>query len=216
MQILFTILKAMIIGASGSIPVGPIVVFSLQRSISGGRKSGMACASGAIISDTVYATIAVFAFSAIASFLESNTGVIKLLGGAIIFFVGLSMYKSRVGRVQKRISKSAIALDASKSILMGFSNPGGLLWILAMFAAFRIEPHQMPGYMSLVIILSVCAGSLLYWLAFTKIASKGQSRLSISTLLKVNKISGIFVALFGLYFFLSGLDMTFEIFSFVM
>ncbi len=201
----------MVIGASASIPVGPIVVFTLQRTISGGRKAGMACATGAILSDTVYAIIAVFAFSAIASFLEANTGVFKIVGGAIIFLVGISMYRSRVKKVQDRITKRAIALDATKSILMGFSNPGGLLWILATFAAFHIEPHQMPGYMSLVIVLSVCAGSLLYWLAFTRIAAKGKKNFSVPTLLRINKISGIFVAIFGLFFLLTGLDMVFNI-----
>jgi len=213
MHIIFTILKAMAIGITGSIPVGPIVLFSLHRCVSNGRKAGMACASGAIISDTIFSVIAVFAFSAMADFLESNTGIFKIIGGLIIIGVGLSMCFKKMDRIQNKISRSRIALDALKSIVMGLSNPGCLLWILAMFAAFHIDPHTLPRYMSLLIVIGVCAGSLLYWLVFTRIAAKGKRLVNFEILMKINRYFGILIALFGIYFFVSGINMTFRLLS---
>ena len=88
MSLAHMILNAMVIGALGSLPVGPIVVMTFQKSLCYGRKAGMACASGAIASDTVFAAIALFAYSLISNLLLEYSKQIEIIGGLVIVIMG--------------------------------------------------------------------------------------------------------------------------------
>lgn len=199
------IIEAMLIGALGSIPVGPIVIFTLERTLSKGRISGMAGAFGAIVSDTIFAALALFAFGLISDYYLRYTSVFQIVGGAVILTVGLSMLFKKMVRVQRRITKRSVLFDSGKSLLMGLTNPGSFLWILAAFAACGFNPDKMSLAQSALVVAGVFTGSFLYWYLFTWIAAKGKKVLTPETLLKVNRGSGIAVALFGMYFIVKGL-----------
>lgn len=207
----YLIIKAIIVGFIASIPIGPIALLVLQKSISGGHREGMICALGATLVDTLFAVISLFAFSAISGFIDANTRLIELVGGLIVVLVGITMsfskptdHKDRSANYKPRHLKSKIALDICKSTLMGLTNPGALAVMLALFAAFNIDNSSAPAYITYLIILGVTGGSFLYWWPFTWLAAKGH-KLKMKTLLKINQISGIVVVVFGVWLILSGI-----------
>lgn len=201
---LATITKAVVIGVAASIPIGPIAMLVLQRSFNGGHKAGMLCAAGAIITDTIYALISVFAFSAIAGFFDKHTTAIEFLGGLVIIMVGISMMLSKPPQITKPLSSSEVAMDVTKSTLMGLSNPGAFAWMLGLFATLGVDVHSMPWYMTTVTVLCVCAGTVLYWLIFTYIAAKGKGSFKPKTLQRINQVFGAVVGIFGLVFVVRG------------
>ena len=205
MSIPVMIIKAMAIGVLGSIPVGPIVILTFQRSLTHGRKAGMACALGAILSDTVFAALALFAFSVISNLLKTCSNYIEIAGGLIIIAVGIGMLLKKGSRIAEQMTKSSVVYDTGKSMLIGFTNPGSFLWILAAFAASGFDATQMTVLQSALIVGSVFAGSFIYWYFFTLLVSKGKDRLKLDTLLKINRISAVAIILFGIFFLCRGL-----------
>lgn len=199
---LTTIIKGILVGIVASIPVGPIAIYVMQKSMSNGWKAGMQCALGCTVLDSMLAFFSVFAYGIISGFIESNSGIIEVLGGMIIVGVGIAMVLSTpqkpTDRPMKR-SRKKIALDMSKSFLMGLSNPGAFAWMLALYGAFQLDAHDGSPLGKLIIVLSVFIGSFGYWLGFSWLASKGNKLFKISTLTKINHISGVFVCLFGAY-----------------
>lgn len=201
----FIIIKGILIGVLASIPIGPIAVFVMQKCFNHGWKAGMQAALGCTFVDTVYAILSVLAYGAIRNFFDQNTRIIEIVGGLIVLGVGITMMFNTpsTGHAPKR-STSKVALDITKAALMGFSNPGAFAGILGLYAALHVNASCQGWVSQLFTVASICAGSLLYWFGFTWLASKGKN-FKFSTLVAINKVSGAFVAVFGIYIFIQGL-----------
>ena len=205
MSLAHMIFNAMVIGALGSLPVGPIVVMTFQKSLCYGRKAGMACASGAMASDTVFAAMALFAYSLISNLLLEYSKQIEIIGGLVIVIMGVAMWIKKHKQLSEAQGFSSILYDTGKSMLMGFSNPGSFFWVLAAFAASGFEAGSLTALESAIIVLSVALGSFIYWYAFTWFVAKGRNRLKEDTILKISNISAIAIILFGIFFLCKGI-----------
>ncbi|MBQ5530361.1 MAG: LysE family transporter, partial [Bacteroidales bacterium] len=84
-------LKAILIGLAASIPLGPLGIVCIQKSLDKGRWAGFAVGVGSSIADTFYAAIALFSVSFISEFLNRNYDWVMLIGGAIILLIGLQI-----------------------------------------------------------------------------------------------------------------------------
>ena len=85
------ILKAFIVGICASVPIGPIAILVIQKSLSGGHKSGFITGLGACVVDTLYAVIAIFALAIVQEFINAHQNVILIVGGLVIASLGISM-----------------------------------------------------------------------------------------------------------------------------
>lgn len=85
---LLNFIKGFIVGGLGaSIPLGPLGVMCVQKTLSKGRNSGFITGLGAAVSDTFFA-----AFAIIQDFVtEYETGVL-MFGGLAVVIIGLKIY----------------------------------------------------------------------------------------------------------------------------
>lgn len=195
----------MLVGVLGSIPVGPIVVFTFQRTLNDGRWAGMASAMGAVVSDTVFAVIALFAFDMMSNVFLGHSMMVELIGGLVILAIGIGIILKKSQGRRRQLSTSNYLLDSGRALLMGFLNPGGLLWIIAAFASFGFDSSHLNLVESVAVVAGVFVGSLLYWAVFTYFVSRGEKGINYQTLLKINTASGVAVAIFGLFFIVKSL-----------
>ena len=65
-------LKGIVIGLLASIPLGPIGVMCIQRTLSKSQRSGFVSGLGAASADTLFATVALFSLTVVLSFIEDN------------------------------------------------------------------------------------------------------------------------------------------------
>lgn len=195
----------MLVGVLGSIPVGPIVVFTFQRTLNDGRWAGMASAMGAVVSDTVFAVIALFAFDMMSNVFLGHSMMVELIGGLVILAIGIGIILKKSQGRRRQLSTSNYLLDSGRALLMGFLNPGGLLWIIAAFASFGFDSSHLNLVESVAVVAGVFVGSLLYWAFFTYFVSRGEKGINYQTLLKINTASGVAVAIFGLFFIVKSL-----------
>ena len=77
------IIKGIIIGLFISIPLGPIGMLCIQRTLNRGRKYGIATGLGATTSDLIYTMITLFFVSFVVDLIEQQRFIIEL-GGSII------------------------------------------------------------------------------------------------------------------------------------
>lgn len=204
---ILTIIKGILIGIIASIPIGPIGVFVMQKSMNSGWKIGMQSSLGCIIFDTLFAALSVVSYTVIFDFISANSTIIELIGGAVVVAVGIAMALSTPSTSEKpqRRTKKGLALDMSKSFFMGLANPGNFAWMLALYAAFNMHVADAPFLRSVITVLSIGGGSFLYWLGFSWVASRGNKSFKPGTIVRVNQASGVLVTLFGLYMLVTGI-----------
>ena len=95
-------LKGIVIGLLASIPLGPIGVMSIQRTLSKSQRSGFVSGLGAASADTLFATVALFSLTVVLSFIEDNMVIIKVLGGISVIIVGMTiLLKNPVGQIRR-------------------------------------------------------------------------------------------------------------------
>lgn len=190
------ILKAFCIGICASMPLGPIALLVLQRSMSEGHRTGFFTGLGATTVDTLFAIVAVFALAFAESFIDTHRTVILLAGGAILCMLGLSMtFKDPSKKVKEQTSAFSVK-DYLQAVATGLSNPGAVFIMLALFAFFGVDTSGSEFRLAPV-ILAVSAGSVTYWFCFSYIFSRIGSRLGISWVLWINRIAGVIISLIG-------------------
>src|SRR6202011_4866683 len=74
---------------------GPDTVYILGRSIAQGREAGVASALGVCVGSIFHTCAAALGLSAILATSAVAFGAIKLLGGAYLIFLGITMFLAR-------------------------------------------------------------------------------------------------------------------------
>ncbi|MBO8482522.1 MAG: LysE family transporter [Bacteroidetes bacterium] len=194
------ILKAFLIGICASAPVGPIAILVIQISLSKGHKAGFVTGLGACLVDTVFSIIAIFALALAQRIIEEHRVVILLAGGLIVTVVGWRMAVSNPFRKVKAgpETRSISLKDFFQALAMGFSNPGAIFVIFALFAFFGLGNSSPHDWKVAPIIIAVSAGAAFYWFCITALLDHFRKRFRLQTILWVNRITGAIIVIIGL------------------
>ena len=199
MELILNILKAFLVGIAASVPVGPVAILVVQKTLSKGYKAGFVTGLGASVVDTLFAVIAVFALAVTQKFLNDHQIVILLAGGAILVGIGLSMaLKDPFRKMRADGTSKASAADFLQAVFMTVSNPGAIFVMLALFAFFGITDNSPSSWRVLPILLSVAAGSVTYWFLLSWGLGKFRSKFTMTTLLWISRVTGALVVIIGI------------------
>ena len=202
---LIEFLKCFLIGICASAPLGPVAIFVMQKSLSDGHKAGFLTGLGATFTDTLWATIAMFALTVAEDFIFANETVILIGGGAILLGMGISMaFKDPFRRLKEDKEGGFWLKDTARTVLLGLSNPGAIAIMLALFAFFGVQVKKNDLSVA-PCILAVSAGSVVYWFNFSWLFGHLRRSFKMGTLQWINRISGIIVSVIGLVLLIEGL-----------
>ena len=204
---LIDILKGFIIGLCASIPMGPIAILVIQKTLSKGRHAGFVAGLGASVVDTVYAVISLFALAFAQQIIEKHENVILLVGGLILTLIGVSMALSNPfrRRVKKDDKSNFSSKDFLQAIAMGISNPMAIFVIFALFAFFGIAAATPRDWNVAPIILSVSAGTVVYWFFMSWGLSRFRDKFRLRTILWISRVMGAIVIIIGIVLLGQGL-----------
>lgn len=219
------IIKGFLVGVAASIPIGPIAILVIQKTLSKGFKPGFITSLGSTLVDTVFAIVAMFALSFVQAFIEGNSVPIFIIGGIIVIILGLSMSLSNPFRkmqkarqkeseIEKRLVaegkeegidendkelKSAVSVsDFLTACAMGLSNPGAIAVMLALMAFFGIAEEKPTDWSFFPVILAIAGGSAAYWLGVTYLLNLFRKQFNMKNIILVNRITGVIVMILGL------------------
>lgn len=193
------VIKGIIIGLFISIPLGPIGMLTIQRTLNRGRKYGIATGLGATTSDLAYTTITLFFLSFVIDTIEQQRFIIQLVGSLILIIFGAFIYKSNPSTQPQPNEPIKYSLfgDFISSFGLTVSNPLVLFVLIALFARFEFINNQTTLFLTVSGILSILAGALLWWSTLTFLVSKFRNRLNMRGLKIINRITGFVIILIG-------------------
>lgn len=194
-----TVIKGIIIGLFVSVPMGPIGMLIVQRTLDRGRKYGIATGLGATLSDLIYTVLGLFFIGFVADFIEENKTILQIAGSVVVILFGLFIYKNKPQRQKLPIQQKSgnIVTDFFSSLILTFSNPFILFLLLALFARFNFLAENTTLYHNIIGMLSILAGALSWWLLLTFLINKFRTRLSYRSINLINQIIGLVIMLIG-------------------
>ena len=200
------LLKAFAIGICASVPIGPIAILVLQKSLSYGHKAGFATGLGATTVDTTYAILSIFALAVAQNFLNTYETFIFLIGGIIVAALGWSMAFKDPFRKMKpgEEERGASIKDYLQAVATALSNPGAIFVMFALFAFFGVDAED-KGFRVFPIILAVAAGSMAYWFACSRGFGTWRRAIDFKSLIWLNRIAGVVLMIIGIALFGEGL-----------
>lgn len=193
------IVKAFLVGVCASVPVGPIAIFVVQKSLSQGHKAGFIAGLGASVVDTIFAIIAIFALAFAQEFIDQHRSIILLAGGAVLILLGISMSTSDPFKKIKADGSSSVSpKDFGKSLAMGLSNPMAIFVLFTLFAFFGLTDQAPHTWKVAPILLSVSAGTVAWWFGLSWLISRFRKNFKMRTILWISRVTGAIVVIIGI------------------
>lgn len=207
---LIVFLKGLIVGLGASIPLGPLGVLCIQKTLSKGRISGFLTGLGASVSDTIYSAISILGLFLIDDFVNEHKILVLLIGGFVIVLIGVKVYFTNpVRQIRQKNPNGRMAQDFFEGFLMTITNPGSLFLIFAMFALVRLNISDYHGeaahYVSYLILWSIFLGSALWWFTISTVINIFRKRFRLKQLILLNRIAGAVIIVLGIISMAEGL-----------
>ncbi|MDP4240678.1 MAG: LysE family transporter [Bacteroidota bacterium] len=192
-------IKGVLIGLCISVPLGPIGMLTIQRTLNRGQKYGIATGLGATTSDLIYTIITLFFLSFVLDFIEEHRFVIELLGSTVVAIFGWYIFNSNPATQPKpnETSKHSLFGDFMTSFGLTLSNPLVLFVLIALFARFQFIGNKTTLWVSIIGILSILGGAFLWWNTLTFLVSRFKNKLNMRELKLINQITGVIIILIG-------------------
>lgn len=203
------ILKALLTGFLAAVPLGPVLMLVVQKTMRHGRWKGFVTGLGSMCADTIYACIAMFALGAVGDFIDDHFGLILTVGGLVVMVVGSIMaYRQNPPEEAPAEESRFTALGyAAEAMICAFSNPGVIALIMALMAFFGLDAGSTVAP-SWLLLCCVAAGEAVYWFVLTRLVS-GVLHVGPRTLVTMGRTFGLAIAVVGLVLCIKGLSMIF-------
>ncbi len=196
-----TIVKGIIIGLSISVPLGPIGMLCIQRTLNRGQKYGLVTGLGATSSDLIYSIITIFFLSNVLDFVEEKKVILQLVGSIIIVLFGIWIYRSHPSAQplpHEKQNEHSIVSDYFTSLALTLTNPLILFVLIALFAQFDFIRTEMTFWEYAFSLSTILLGAALWWLILTTFASRFRHKFSFRGLKLINQITGSIIMIIGI------------------
>lgn len=191
-------LKGLALGFCIAAPVGPIGVLCIRRSLADGMLIGFATGLGAATADAAYGGVAAFGLRAISDVLVGQKFWLGLIGGIFLCYLGARTFFSKPAEHAANVPGRGLAGAYVSTLFLTLTNPMTILSFVAVFAGFGFASAISYPNASLL-VLGVFLGSAAWWLILSGGVGLLRSRVNITWMRAVNRLSGAIICGFGVY-----------------
>jgi threonine/homoserine/homoserine lactone efflux protein len=199
------LLKGIILGLTVSMPLGPIGIILINRTIKRGLLSGFFSGLGLATADTLLAALAAVGFTVIISFINEQRFIISIIAGIIILGIGVKIYLSNPVKDIRNREKANKSLwrDYYSVFVLSISNPYTIFIFVAFFSGVHINGNVKPELVPFFLIPGVLIGTITWWFFLSYFVSRFKKNIRLRVIVRVNKIAGIVVIVIGVIVLLS-------------
>ena len=192
-------LKGIMIGFAMAVPIGPIGIMCIRKTLTEGRLRGLVIGLGAATADMLYGCVAAFGLTIISNTLVSQKIWIRLVGGALLLFLGVRTFRALPADPKIPIkSSSGILRSYLTTVFLTLTNPMTVFAFIAIFAALGLGTGL--SYLSAAaLVVGVFIGSGLWFFLLSSGVTLFRKKLDLAGLQWVNKIAGILIIISGVY-----------------
>jgi len=143
--------SALAIGFSGAIMPGPLLTYTIRRSLSDGPRAGFIIAAGHAALELVLIGLIFIGFGIVLESVAAQIGI-SLVGGGILVFMGIKMI---IDAARDRV---AVATDTDNAkphgmflsgILISAANPYFLLWWAIIGLGYVVQAYNTLGFIGI-------------------------------------------------------------------
>jgi threonine/homoserine/homoserine lactone efflux protein len=199
MQEIHYLIKGFIIGLSISVPVGPIGILCIRRTLAQGRMVGFLSGLGAATADAFYGAIAGFGITFLVNFIIGKQIWLHLIGGALLCILGIKTFLSKPAEQGVPVEGNSRWHAYLSTFFLTLTNPLTIIFFAAVFAGLGVGTGGEHFLFAGILVLGIFIGSAMWWLVLCGFTGLLQKLLSPERLQWLNRISGLIILGFGLF-----------------
>jgi threonine/homoserine/homoserine lactone efflux protein len=189
-------------GLTIAVPVGPVNIWCVSRTLRAGWRSGVICGLGAATADMLYGGIAGFSISFIIQFLLRELFWIRFFGAILLVVIGISYFFKKPHNLNApKDDRSTASSDLRLTFFLTLTNPTTVLSFIAVLAALGMG-QQRERWLTWLLVVGIFCGSMLWWVVLASMVNRFRDRFTDRSLLWMNRIAGIAIGGFGIATFI--------------
>jgi threonine/homoserine/homoserine lactone efflux protein len=188
--------KGICIGFALAVPIGPIGIMCIRKTLTEGRLRGLIIGLGAATADLIYGTIAAFGLTFISNTLFNQRIWIRLVGGILFLLLGAKIFRTHPENTNVHIGSKGIFGSYISTVFLTLTNPLTIFAFVAVFAALGLG-KELGYYSTSALVIGVFIGSCLWFLSLNSGATFFKKKLNLAGLKWVNRVAGILIILSG-------------------
>jgi len=191
-------LKGILIGFAMAVPVGPIGIMCIRKTLTEGKLRGLIIGLGAATADFFYGCVAAFGLTVISDTLINQKIWIRLVGGALLLFLGIRTFRAQPSdpKSKFKIHSSGMLGSYLYTVLLTLTNPLTIFAFIAVFAALGLG-NGLGYFSASALVTGVFIGSGLWFLLLSSGVILFRKKLDLVGLRWVNRIAGILIIISG-------------------
>ncbi len=195
--LLIALLKGIAVGIVIALPVGPVGVLCVRRTLFEGPTYGFVSGLGAATADTIFGIIAGFGLTIVRDFMLRYQDWFGAAGGLFLIYLGgRALMEASVAEPEPLDGEAHFGAYAS-TLALTISNPITILAFAAIFAKVGVSQEDSSLLSVGVLVAGVFLGSLLWWLGLS-FGIAGLRRVAGTVRLTwLNRISGFILVASG-------------------
>ena len=190
-------LKGILIGFAMAVPVGPIGIMCIRKTLTDGRLRGMMIGLGAATADLLYACVAAFGLTIVSNAIATERTWIRLVGGSFLLFLGVRTFRAHPADPKALVNSSGLLGSYLSTGFLTLTNPTTIFAFIAVFAALGLG-DELSIVSASTLVIGVFIGSGLWFLFLSSGVIFFRKKLDIIGLRWVNRIAGILIILSGI------------------
>jgi threonine/homoserine/homoserine lactone efflux protein len=199
------LLKGVLLGFAVSMPLGPVSIIMINRTIKRGFLSGLFSGLGLGTADTLLAGLSALGFTVILGFIKEERFIITILAGVIVIAVGLKVFLSNPVKDFRDREKTNNSLwrDFYSVFVLSVSNPYTILIFVAFFSGIHVNSVVRPGLVPFFLVPGVFLGAMTWWFSLSYFLSRFKKKIRLRAIVRINKLGGVVIILIGIFLLFS-------------
>jgi len=196
--LLVFLLKGIAVGIVIAVPVGPVGIMCVRRTIFEGKLAGLVSGLGAATADAIFGFIAAFGLTFVSDWLIGYHQWLRIAGGCYLLYVGGSaLLAEPEAKRSSEPDAEGLLRDFLSTFALTLTNPITILAFLGIFSALGLSGDDATFSRAAILVLGVWLGSLLWWLALTLGLGSLFRSFDARNLKWLNRASGFILLLSG-------------------
>ena len=191
-------IQGMIIGLTLAVPVGPISLVCIHRTVANGRLHGIVSGLGVATADSFYAAVAFLGLTAISGLITGHQVLFRLMAGIVLIFIGMRVFRSIPAAVNPGDGQEPFLGDYLSLLVIAIANPLTIIFFITILPGFGVVAQGTTLIAAVPFVAGVFLGSAVWWISLCGSLGAVRSRLSTENLRQINRISGILITCFGI------------------
>lgn len=192
--------QALAIGFAVAVPLGPIGLLCIERTLHLGLATGLATGFGVALAEASYGALVATGATLLADILAEQERALRVLGGAALALIGLrALLRARAGTPAAGNGQAVQIRAFVTAYLLTLANPTTIASFTAIFAGLGFSRTAGTPADAAMVVTGVFLGSLLWWIVLSSGVAALRHRLPPPVVAGINRGAGAVLVAAGLW-----------------